>query len=371
MSSSYRSLAEQTACYGAQVAPFLERYIAGWRNYKPAWNYEDGCVWKGALDLARATSLRGFSDFVYREVSARVADDGTIAGFTPDEFNIDNVNPGVVLLELHAQTGEARLQRAAHRQLAQLGAHPRTHSGGFWHKRIYPHQIWLDGLYMAQPLRSAQARLAGDAAIAADVAAQFAHVHRALRDPVSGLLYHGWDESRRERWSDPATGCSPNFWARALGWYAMALIDCIEQLGDAFTAEQRMLSGHLGALAAALRRVQTQGRMWLQLPALADAAGNYEETSATLMIAYALMKAARLGVLDADAGRDGEAALRACIDRHLDAERLGAICGVAGLGNQPYRDGSVAYYLSEPIVANDPKGVAALMMALAEGLRRG
>jgi unsaturated rhamnogalacturonyl hydrolase len=366
----YVALEQQCARFGAQVAPFLRRYLAQWRNYKPAWTYEDGCVWKGCLDLARVSGLRQFSDFVYRETSVKVSGDGSISGYAADELNIDNVNPGVVLLSLWQQSGEERLHRAARSHLAQLDRHPRTLSGGFWHKKIYPNQIWLDGLYMAQPLLCARARLDTDAAIAADVLAQFRHVHSALRDADTGLLYHGWDESRAERWSDPNTGCSPNFWARALGWYVMALVDCIDQLGDGFAEVRAELGAFLKDVALALLKVQTAGYMWLQLPALGDIEGNYEESSATLMIAYALMKGARLGVLDQVSGDAGEAALRACVDRYLDDRQLNGICGVAGLGNTPYRDGSVAYYLSEPIVANDPKGVAALMMALSEGLQR-
>jgi unsaturated rhamnogalacturonyl hydrolase len=366
----YLALEQQCSVFGALVAPFLQRYLAQWRNYKPAWTYEDGCVWKGSLDLARVTGLRQFSDFVYREASVKIAGDGSISGYAPDEFNIDNVNPGVVLLSLWQQSGEERFHRAARLHLAQLDRHPRTQSGGFWHKKIYPNQIWLDGLYMAQPLQCARARLDQDASIAADVLAQFRHVYRHLRDSNSGLLYHGWDESRAERWSDPCTGCSPNFWARALGWYVMALVDCIDQLGDGFARERAELGDFLQDVMQALLKVQASGRMWLQLPVLSDVAGNYEESSATLMIAYALMKGARLDVLDPASGAAGESALRACVDRYLDDRQLKGICGVAGLGNTPYRDGSVAYYLSEPIVANDPKGVAALMMALAEGLQR-
>lgn len=366
----YVALEHQCARFGAQVAPFLQRYLVQWRNYKSAWTYEDGCVWKGCLDLARVSGLRQFSDFVYREASVKIAGDGSIRGYVPDEFNIDNVNPGVVLLSLWQQSGEERFHRAARSHLTQLDRHPRTQSGGFWHKKIYPNQIWLDGLYMAQPLLCARARLDSDAAIAADVQVQFRHVYSALRDADTELLYHGWDESRGERWSDPNTGCSPNFWARALGWYVMALVDCIDQLGDGFAELRAELGAFLKDVAQALLKVQTAGCMWLQLPALADIEGNYEESSATLMIAYALMKGARLGVLDRASGDAGEAALRACVDRYLDDSQLKGICGVAGLGNTPYRDGSVAYYLSEPIVANDPKGVAALMMALSEGLQR-
>jgi len=368
----YRPFAEQAAPFGAGIAAFVERAIATWQPYKPAWNYEDGCVWKGALDLAEATGLRGFSDFVYREISARIDADGHIRGFEAGEFNIDNVNAGKAVATLYADTGEARFRRALDAQIDQLARHPRTRSGNFWHKNIYPNQVWLDGLYMAQPLRCSVARLDGDNATVSDVVAQFTFVQATLRDARSGLLYHGWDESRAERWSDPATGCSPNFWARAMGWYVMALVDCIDALRGgtpAMAAAASSLAAILAETSDALLRVLSANGLWYQVLDRADEPGNYEEASASLMIAYALMKGARLGVLDGAAGKTGLASFAACVERFVDANALHGICGVAGLGNTPYRDGSVAYYLSERIVDNDPKGVGALFMALAEALR--
>ena len=329
-------------------------------------------VWKGCLDLGEATGLRFLSDFVYTEVSARIGVDGAIRGFEPDEFNIDNVNAGKVVAALWQATGEARFRIALDAQLGQLARHPRTQSGNYWHKRIYPHQVWLDGLYMAQPLRCTAARIDGDEETIADVVRQFEFVHATLRDAQSGLLYLGWDESRAERWSNPTSGCSPNFWARAMGWYAMALVDCIDALRAGCTDDNdatKRLATILVDVAAALLRVRSRSGLWYQVLDRPSEAGNYEEASASLMIAYALMKGARLGVLGSVESIAGRQALTTCVVRFVDERALHGICGVAGLGNVPYRDGSVAYYLSEPVVANDPKGVAALFMALAEALR--
>lgn len=372
--ATYVAFAAQTAAHGSHVAAFVQRYVQTWRTHKPAWNYEDGCVWKSCLDLAEVTGQRFLSDFVYREVSARVSADGTISGYTPDEFNIDNVNPGKVLAALFEATGETRFRTALDAQVAQLDRHPRTQSGNFWHKRIYPQQVWLDGLYMAQPMRCVHALFTGDDATITDVVRQFAFVQVTLRDANTGLLYHGWDEGRAERWSNPQSGCSPNFWGRAMGWYAMALVDCIEVLRDApsspvASSAVTLLAPMLIDVGAALLRARSESGLWYQVLDRADVAGNYEEASASLMIAYALMKGARLGVLGSDAGSAGRRAFATCVERFLDDTQLHAICGVAGLGNVPYRDGSVAYYLSEPVVANDPKGVAALLMALAEAMR--
>jgi unsaturated rhamnogalacturonyl hydrolase len=357
----------------AQLAPqvprFVARYLAQWQPYRPFWNYEDGCIYKGCLDLAAATGERSFNEFVLREVSVRVAPDGAIQGFDPTEFNIDNVNAGKVLFPLFAQTGERRFRLAIDNQNAQLERHPRTQSGNFWHKKIYPQQVWLDGLYMAQPLRCAYATLASRPEIFADVQRQFAHVRATMRDANTGLYYHGWDESRRERWSNPQTGCSPCFWGRAMGWFMMALVDCCEQSAEASPATAELLTQILRDTSNALMRVRSPNGLWYQVLDQGTRAGNYEETSASLMIAYALMKGARLGLLPGPLGSAGAETLRALIDRFLTDTELQSICGVAGLGNVPYRDGSYEYYLSEPIVANDPKGVGALLMALSEGLQ--
>jgi unsaturated rhamnogalacturonyl hydrolase len=356
--------------FGPHVAPFIAHYLAHWKPYRPFWNYEDGCIYKGCLDLAAASGERRFGDFVLNAVSARVAADGTIQGYDPDEFNIDNVNAGKALFPLLAQTGEPRFRHAIEKQEAQLERHPRTQSGNFWHKKIYPHQVWLDGLYMAQPFRCAYAALTNRPEILDDVAHQFTQVRRALRDSRTGLYYHGWDESRSERWSNPVTGCSPCFWGRAMGWFVMALVDCLELLPAVSRAHRDLLSNMLDDVSDTLLRVRSPAALWYQVLDRGPRAGNYEEASASLMIAYALMKGARLKVLPNALAHAGLESLRACIDRFLTNEELHGICAVAGLGNVPYRDGSYEYYLSEPVVANDPKGVGAFLLALSEGLRR-
>jgi unsaturated rhamnogalacturonyl hydrolase len=356
--------------FGPRVPRFITRYLTQWKPYRPFWNYEDGCIYKGCLDLATASGESRFEEFVLREVSTRVAPDGTIQGFDANELNIDNVSAGKVLFPLHARTGEPRFRIAIEHQHAQLDRHPRTQSGNFWHKKIYPHQVWLDGLYMAQPFRCAYATLADQHAIFNDVRSQFAHVRHVMRDGASGLYYHGWDESRSERWSNPQTGCSPCFWGRAMGWFMMALVDCCELSATASRPVYELLTDILRDTSDALMRVRSARGLWYQVLDQGTRAGNYEEASASLMIAYALMKGARLGLLSDATGDVGQQSLQACIERFLTEEELQGICGVAGLGNVPYRDGSYEYYVSEPIVPNDPKGVGALFMALAEGLRR-
>ena len=363
-------LTEQTADLGQTVAPFIAGYLARWRPYKPGWVYEDGIIFKGALDLWRATGESAFLEFVNERVAPRIAADGTIEGYDGSEFNIDNICAGKVLFTLLENSGEARFQRAIERQMAQLAAHPRTRSGNYWHKQIYPNQVWLDGLYMGQPFQLAYAALAERRDLADDTVRQFAHVPRVLRDQKTGLYYHGWDESRNERWANPETGCSPCFWGRAMGWYVMALADCLDFRDILGSAGTKTLADQLQQTTAALLAVRSDSGLWYQVLDRGSEGGNYEEASASLMFAYALMKGQRLGVLPASAGEQGLQSLKAAVVQFLSPLNLDGICGVAGLGNKPYRDGSFAYYLSEPIVANDPKGVSALLMAVAEALLR-
>jgi unsaturated rhamnogalacturonyl hydrolase len=345
---------------------FASKYLASWKPCHAFWNCEDGCIYKGALDLAAATYERRYFDFAYHAIGERTAGDGTLTGYDPDDVDLDSINAGKALFVLLARDDEPRFRLAIHAQHSQLERQPRTRSGSFWHKKIYPNQVWLDGLYMAQPFRCACANLTSQPEIIEDVLAQFRHVRATMRDARTGLYYHGWDETRAERWSDPLTGCSPCFWGRAMGWYAMALVDCIELLRDG----RDELSVELREASEALLRVRSAAHLWYQVLDQGSRPGNYEESSATFMIAYALMKGARLRVLPASLGEEGARSYESAVAHFLVGDQLTRICAVAGLGNVPYRDGSCDYYLSEPIVANDPKGVGAFMMATAEALKR-
>ncbi|OYW81863.1 MAG: hypothetical protein B7Z26_04375, partial [Asticcacaulis sp. 32-58-5] len=213
--------------FGAQVPVFIGNYFKSWEPYRPFWNYEDGIVWKGALDLYQTTDDEAFLDYILKEMETRVLPDGSMPTFLPTEYNIDHINGGKILFPLYEITGEDRFRKAMDIQFAQLKDHPRTQSGNYWHKQIYPHQVWLDGLFMAQPFQVAYARITGNEALFADSVQQFSTVDRLLKKD-NGLYFHGWDESRTERWSNPETGLSPNVWGRSMGWWIGALVESFE-----------------------------------------------------------------------------------------------------------------------------------------------
>ena len=355
------------ARFGPQVPPFLSGYFAGREASRTYWNYEDGVVWKGALDLHAATGDKAFLDYVLGDMATRVLGDGSMPTYKPGDFGLDNVNGGKIFFPLYAITGEARFRKAIDLQFAQLRHHPRTPSGSYWHKQVYPDQVWLDGLVMAQPFQAAYARLTGDRALFADTVRQFLTVERVMKRP-DGLYYHGWDESRKARWADPATGLSANIWGRAMGWWTGALVDTYEASEGLDPAGRAELARITRDTLAALLRVRSKRGLWWQVMDQGGRDGNYEEASASLMAGYGLIKAARLGIAGAREKALGLDSLRACVDTFLTADTLSGTCAVAGLGGKNDRDGSYAYYISEKTRPNDPKGVGALCWALGEGL---
>ncbi len=344
------------------------------RQGKPAhWNYIDGCMLNALLTLSEITGEALFADFVETFVDSFVEEDGTIRTYDPAKFNLDDINEGRVLFPLYRMTGREKYRLAADRLAEQLKDQPRTWEGNFWHKRIYPDQVWLDGIYMAQPFRALYAREMGDRDYS-DIVHQIETVRRRMFDPEKGLYYHGYDASRTIFWADPVTGCSKNFWLRAIGWFATALADLLEIVDDPAALDGlRPIFTEL--MAGIAPYVDPDTGMYYQVVDQGGREGNYLETSGSSMIAYAMLKGARLGALPRDYAVLGKRTFDGILRRYFKAEganvELGGICLVAGLGpaDDLRRDGSYEYYISEPVVKNDAKGVAPLVMCYTEVIR--
>jgi unsaturated rhamnogalacturonyl hydrolase len=344
------------------------------RQGKPAhWNYIDGCMLNALLTLSEITGEAVFADFVETFVDSFVGEDGTIRTYDPAKYNLDDINEGRVLFPLYRKTGREKYRLAADRLAEQLKDQPRTWEGNFWHKRIYPDQVWLDGIYMAQPFRALYARELGDRDYS-DIVHQIEIVRRRMFDPEKGLYYHGYDASKTIFWADPTTGCSKHFWLRAIGWFATALADLMEIVDDPAALDGlRPVFTELMAGIAPYAEADTG--MYYQVVDQGAREGNYLETSGSSMIAYAMLKGARLGVLSQEYAILGKKTFDGILRRYFKAEgadvELGGICLVAGLGpaDNPRRDGSYEYYISEPIVKNDAKGVAPLVMCYTGVIR--
>lgn len=332
------------------------------------WDYTSGLMLTAIEQVWSRTGERRYFDYIKANIDRFVDASGDIDTYDPDEFNLDQINMGKALFLLYRQTGEERYKKALFKLRDQLRSHPRTREGGFWHKQIYPHQMWLDGLYMAAPFYARFAAEFDEPATFDDVVRQITLVHEHTRDPRTGLLYHGWDESRSQIWADRATGCSPHFWGRALGWYVMALVDVLDFLPHDHPGCARVLRILDGTMAAVQDK---ETGLWHQVLDQGPRAGNYFEASASCMFVYAAAKGVRLGYLDrgylevARRGFTGIIALLVAVDGE-GGVHLNQVCQVAGLGGKDQRDGSFAYYVGEPVVTDDYKGVGAFILAAQE-----
>lgn len=372
-----------------QIDKYIERLLEGstpdaplWniesirKGKEPRWNYIDGCMITALLCAAEITGEEKYADFAERFIDYYVAEDGSIRGYSQEKYNLDDVNEGRVLFDLYKKTGKEKYKKAILLLHEQLEKQPRTNTGNFWHKLIYPNQIWLDGLYMAQVFSVRFQKEFGDGDYS-DAVMQFKNVRRLMFDENKNLYYHGCDCSKTAFWADRETGCSKNFWLRAIGWFCISLIDNIDYMDDE-SAREELIKIFKEAVKGIARYADPDTNMYWQVVDQGGREGNYLETSGSSMIAYAMMKGARLGVLDEKYAVWGKQTFDGICRRYLSVNdngelNLGGICLVAGLGPEKdrRRDGSYEYYVSEPVVENDAKGVAPFVLCYTEVKRMG
>lgn len=353
----------------------MERFPDPWLMRKSdgaySWSYTHGLVLLGMEQLFSQTGNAEFAEYIQAYADHFIDADGNIDTLATTEFNIDSIKAGDILFSLYERTGDSRFKRAMDSLRKQLEWQPRTHTNGFWHKLKYPWQIWLDGLYMGQPFYARYEKSFGDDPAAFDdIVSQFVVIEQKTRDANTGLLYHGWDESALQPWADPETGLSPGFWSRAMGWYAMAIVDTIEHLPDGHEGHTK-LSAILTRLISALIPFQHESGLWYQVPDQGAREGNWLEASGSSMFTYAIAKGVRLGALDMefmDVARKGYAGLLEQIIS-IDSDGLvhvNDVCRSAGLGGTPYRDGTYEYYVTTDRVVDDAHGIGSFLLAASE-----
>ncbi|MBP7498682.1 MAG: glycoside hydrolase family 88 protein [Chryseobacterium sp.] len=341
----------------------------------PKWSYPNGLVLKGAEEVYKKTGKKEYFDYIKGYAEEMVNADGSIKTYDIKKYNIDMLNSGNVLLYLNSVEKNDKYLKAIQLLRSQLDNHPRTSEGGFWHKKIYPSQMWLDGLYMGQPFYANYTQLfeKGDSANKAydDIVNQFDLIQKHLKDPKTGLLYHGWDESKEQAWADKQTGLSPNFWGRAMGWYGMAIVDVLDFLPQNHPGRARLIS-YLNSYSEALVKVQdSKTGLWYQVLDKGGEKGNYLEASASSMFVYTFAKGARKGYLPTSYKTIAKKGYDGIIKNLISVEKDGTVnlnqnCAVAGLGGTPYRSGTYEYYVNEEIRPNDPKGTGPFILASLE-----
>ena len=338
------------------------------------WNYIDGCMVKALIDFGKTCGEQKYTDYAKAFIDYRVSENGEISGYKRENYNLDDINAGKTLFSLYEMTGEKKYRKALGNVYRQVEEQPRTFENNFWHKLIYENQVWLDGFYMVQPFYMQYETVFNDRKNYKDIFDQFEKARLNMRDPKTGLYYHGYDASRKIFWCDSETGLSKNFWLRSMGWFVMALIDTLEQCDKTgYEKEYDSLSSMFRDLVDSLLKYKTENNFWYQVVDKGSEPGNYEETSGTAIMAYALLKGSRIGLLPKEYSEIGKQVFESICSRYINEDgvmHLGGICLVAGLGpdNNRRRDGSFEYYISEPVVENDAKGVGPFLLAYTEML---
>jgi unsaturated rhamnogalacturonyl hydrolase len=354
--------------YGQWMADSI---IAKDINLTDHWGYEYGLTLDGIAEVWRKTGEKKYLDFIIRTMDHFIQEDGTINGYMLDEYNIDHLNNGKILITLYNETGNEKYKKSLESLRKQIDTHPRTSEGVFWHKNIYPNQIWLDGLYMGATFYAKYVKEFGQVSEFTDVAKQFIICEKNLRDEKTGLLYHAWDETREQIWADKETGLSPHFWGRSMGWYVMALVDTLEVFPQDHKDREKLIDILKDCIKALLEVQDKSSHVWYQILDQGDRKGNYLEASGSSMIVYALLKGVRNGYLSENLKEVAKESYRGLIDEFILETReglinLNKICYVAGLGGADKRDGSFSYYISEPIISNEPKGLGPFILASSE-----
>jgi len=335
------------------------------------WNYEQGLMLETLRKMFYYTGEKKYFDFIKGNLDQYIDDNGNINTYKLSEYNIDNIKPAGAVLFVYQVTGEEKYKTAVdtlHKQLVEM---PRTKSGGFWHKKIYPYQIWLDGIYMGQPFYAEYAKVFNRPQDFDDITKQIILIYEKTLDEKTGLLYHAWDESKQQKWADPVTGRSPHFWGRAIGWYVMALVDVLDFLPVEHPDRQKLISILNNVCNALLKVRDSKSKVWYQVLDQGNREGNYLEASATLMYIYAFAKGYNNGYLPEKFIEEAKLSFKGALKEFVKLDKDGyynlyGTCRGAGLGGNPYRDGSYEYYMSEKPRTNDFKGYGPLILSAME-----
>ena len=328
--------------------------------------YSQGLGCQAMLDVWKQTGDKKYLDYVVQWADTIINDLGEIHLYKVETYNVDYINPGKILFDVYKETGNEKYKLAMDRLMKQMSVHPRTLEGAFWHKLIYQHQIWLDGLYMASPFMAQYAVTFNKPEWTEDVINQFLICAKHTYDPTTGLYYHAWDESKSQLWANKVTGQSPNFWGRSIGWWYMALVDVLDFIPQEHPQRGELIQIIKG-LAETLPKYQDKTGLWYQVLDKGDKQGNYLEASVSSMFMYSYAKAVNKGYIDkkykAIAEKAYDGLMKNLIVKNEDGTlTLTKCCAVSGLGGNPYRDGSFEYYVNERIRDNDTKATGPFIM---------
>lgn len=338
---------------------------------KLKWDYCHGLELQAMLDVYDRYGDEKFYKYALAYADTMVNADGSIKKYKLEEYSLDRVNSGKFIFRIYEQTKDVKYKKALDLMRSQFDGHPRNADGGFWHKKVYPNQVWLDGIYMGAPFYAEYAFRNNQVEVYPDVVNQFLMAARHTYDPKNGLYRHACDVSRKERWADPVTGQSQHCWGRALGWYAMAFVDALEFIPEHEAGRDSMLV-ILNNVVTQIKRLQdAKTGLWYQVLDKSGEPGNYLESSCSAMFVYSLFKGVRKGYIDKSYLQVAIKGYEGILKHFIEVDENGLVsitqaCAVAGLGGKNYRMGDYTYYINETIRANDAKAVGPFIMASLE-----
>lgn len=335
---------------------------------RTSWQYDYALLAEAIGKLERYTNNPVYGEYMKDFFDYYVDSVGNIRYYKLEEYNLDKIRPAVPLFSLYEETGDSCYANALHLEIKQLETHPRTAERGYWHKKIYPHQMWLDGVFMASPFMAEYAEVFGQPQWFDEAVRQITLIYTKTLDPKTGLLYHAWDESKTQRWANPENGQSRHFWGRATGWYMMAIVDVLDFLPEDHVGRDSLISIFVNVAESLMKVQDPESKLWLQVLDCGGIEGNYLEASGSSMFIYSFAKGVRKGYLQPSYLKVAHEAFDGIIANLMKNDENGnlvltQICGGCGLGGIPYREGDYQYYVTEKIVENDPKGIAPFILA--------
>lgn len=381
------SLISLISCGGGKTEPMSEKMVhsqmfrcpdATYLDYTDGrlkWNYTPGLELRSFLDVYEMYGDTAIYNYVYKWYNDIVNEDGSIKSYSVEKYSTDLICPGKSLFYFYDKTGDEKFRKAIELVKSQIDAQPRTSEGAFWHKKVYPHQIWLDGVYMAEPfyVEYASRYMQGEERLEAykDIVNEFVVAAKHTYDPETKLYRHAWDESHGMFWCNPETGQSQHCWGRALGWYCMAVLDVLDYLPEDFSGRETLIEILQGICSELPKWADKEKGVWYQVLDSPDREGNYLEATCSAMFSYTFLKGVRMGYLDKDLLPYAKKVYEDVVKEFISTDESGHIsiekcCSVGGLGGSSNRMGDFAYYLSEPIRPNDSKGVGPFIWASLE-----
>ena len=339
--------------------------------YKPKWDYEQGLMLHAIWKVYKKTNNEKYYNYIKNDIDYYINKDGSIKTYSFKKFRLDDITPGRVLLDLYNKTHEAKYKKAAELLRKQINEQPRTPEGGFWHKKIYIEQMWLDGLYMAEPFYAQYAKTFKEKSDFNDIVKQFVLMEKHGKDLKTGLYYHGWDYAHNQKWANPKTGDSQTFWGRAIGWYMMGLIDVLDYLPKNNVHRKELILILRDISKTLLKYQDKKTHLWYQVIDKAGQKGNYLEATCSAMFMYVYAKGANRRYLDKSYFKEAKKVFKGLKENLIVKGKDGMpdltqCCSGAGLGGHPYRDGSYNYYINVPVRSNDFKGLGPLILGTLE-----